>query len=181
MPETETLTEMGDWLWKRFKNALEDVTPDEVDWRPLPQANSISLIVRHLRIEAAWHLACLEEGAAMPAETTPALQEEIDSVPLDFAGNLAELDRLYTRFLAALGRMELAALERRTGVAYQGWPRQEGRPPQFLGFHQTMHMAMHFGQITSLRNMYRRARGEPGRFFPDNPSFPKTTPADPIE
>lgn len=168
----ETLVEMGEWLWRRFKGALEDVTAEEADWRPLPQANSINLIVRHLRIEAQWHLSSLEDGAPMPSEATPDLQREIDSVPVDFTRNLEELDRLYTRFLAGLRPMTPAALQRQTGLAY-GSAGGAARPPHFLGFHQTMHLAMHFGQITSLRNLYRKTRGQPARFFPDNPTFPK--------
>jgi hypothetical protein len=169
----QPLVEMGEWLWKRFKGIVEDVTAEEVDWRPLPQANSINLIVRHLRIEAQWHLSSLEDGAPMPSEATPSLQEEIDAVPVDFERNLKELDALYTRFLARLARMEPAELQRQTGIAYQAFPGEGARPAHFLGFHQTMHLAMHFGQITSLRNLYRKTRGQPARFFPDNPTFPK--------
>ena len=35
------------------------------------------------------------------------------------------------------------------------------------------HLAMHCGQIRSIRNLYRKTRGEPLRFFPDNPTFPR--------
>jgi hypothetical protein len=31
---------------------------------------------------------------------------------------------------------------------------------------------MHWGQVRALRNLYRKSRGEPARFFPDNPTFP---------
>ena len=31
---------------------------------------------------------------------------------------------------------------------------------------------MHWGQVRTLRNLYRKTRGEPARFFPDNPTFP---------
>jgi len=61
------VVEMNQAMWDRFVADLRDVTPDEADWRPLPQANSINVILRHLRIEAEWHLASLEHGAAMPS------------------------------------------------------------------------------------------------------------------
>jgi hypothetical protein len=44
--------EMNEWTWDHCKDALKDVSREEIDWRPLPQANSINLILRHLRIEA---------------------------------------------------------------------------------------------------------------------------------
>jgi hypothetical protein len=33
------------------------------------------------------------------------------------------------------------------------------------------HLATHRGQIRTIRNLYRRARGEPGLFLPQNPTF----------
>jgi hypothetical protein len=168
----DAFVEMGRWLWTRCKGVLEDVTAEEADWRPLPEANSINLIVRHLRIEAEWHLSSLEDGAPMPFETTPELQKAIDAVPPDFERNLKELDDLYTRFLSALARLTPAELERQTALAYGSDRLERGRPANFLGFHQTIHLAMHFGQITSIRNLYRRTRGQPG-FLADNPTFPK--------
>lgn len=42
----------------------------------------------------------------------------------------------------------------------------------FLGYHQAMHVAMHCGQIRTIRNLYRKTRGAPARFFPDNPTYP---------
>ncbi|HKB36567.1 MAG TPA: hypothetical protein VKD72_08945 [Gemmataceae bacterium] len=41
-----------------------------------------------------------------------------------------------------------------------------------LAYHQATHLAYHTGQIRSIRNLYRKTRGEPVRFFPDNPTFP---------
>jgi hypothetical protein len=79
----QLVIEMNEQTWQRFKAELSDVTPGELQWRPLPHANTINEILRHLRIEA-----------------------------------------------------------------------------------------QHWGQIRTLRNWYRKTRGEPGRFFPDNPTFP---------
>ena len=31
---------------------------------------------------------------------------------------------------------------------------------------------MHCGQIQTIRNLYRKTRGEPARFFPENPTYP---------
>jgi hypothetical protein len=162
--------ELTESMWQGFSRDLEDMTAEEVAWRPLPEANSISLIVRHLSIEAEWHLACLQRGAAMPHETTEHLQGEIDSVPLNFEQNLNSLEQAYTAFLAALRTITLNDLEQRTAAAYEHWG---SFPPHFLGFHQAMHLAMHWGQVRTIRNLYRKTRGEPARFFPDNPTYPK--------
>jgi len=81
-------------LSRAFERTLADLEEGEVEWRPLPESNNIALIVRHLSIEARWHLDCLERGMAMPFHPSPELQREIDAVPIDFAANLAELTRL---------------------------------------------------------------------------------------
>ena len=169
----QVVIEMAERIGLGFRKDLEDVTSEEVDWRPLPQANSINLIVRHLCIEAQWHQASLERGEPMPRETTDDLQRQIDSVPLDFERNLKTFEDAYSSFLAALRKMTLVGLEQRSRAAYQG-----GHAPSahFLGFHQAMHVSMHWGQIRTIRNLYRTTRGEPARFFPDNFAFPKGEP-----
>lgn len=162
--------EMMESIGQGFRKDLEDVTPEETVWRPLPQANSIHLIVRHLSIEAEWHRASLEGGEPMPYETTGDLQRKIDLVPLDFERNLNAFEEAYSSFLAALRKMTLVDQQQRTEAAYQGWP---SRSAHFLGFHQAMHVSMHWGQIRTIRNLYQKSRGQPARFFPDNPTFPK--------
>ena len=168
----EVILEMNRWIWQRFKNMLSDMTEDEVRWRPLPEANNIELIVRHLRIEAELHVASLERGEAMPAENSASLQQLIDSAPLEFNQNLKELEELYARFLNTLQNTTQAALRQQTALAYREFKREY--PTHLLGFHQAVHLAGHLGQIGTIRNLYRKSRGEPARFFPDNPTFPTT-------
>jgi hypothetical protein len=87
MPMDEALQlviEMNEWTWKRFKDDLRDVTPEEIDWRPLPQANTINAILKHLRVEAQWSLASLEHGEHSPYQHTASVQQLTDSIPLDF-------------------------------------------------------------------------------------------------
>lgn len=162
----QLVIEMSECICEGFKNDLKDVTQDELNWRPVPQANTINLILRHLRIEAAWHLVSLEQGAR-------SVQQPAGSLPLDFEQNLKELEELFTGFIAALHRTTLAELQQQTVLAYQDSPSGRGSPPpHFLAFHQAMHLVMQWGQIRSIRNLYRKTRGEPARFFPDNPTFP---------
>lgn len=167
----QPLIEMNTWVWKQFKRSLTELSPDEIDWRPLPQANNINVIVRHLRLEAEWHLDCLERGAPMPAEVTQEVQHLIDAVGMDFDRNLEELEELYTRFVAQLRKMARDALKHRSALAYHNFPGNS--PAHMLGFHQAIHLAGHMAQISTIRNLYRKTRGEPARFFPDSPTYPK--------
>src|SRR5262245_58609373 len=124
----QLVIEMNQWIWSRIKDDLKDVTPEEVDWRPLPHANNINAILRHLRIEAAWHLASLQHGEPMPVESTEDLQQQIDLVPMDFHLNFNELEEAYSRFVAALGETTAPALEHSTRIAYQKFPAGVSRP-----------------------------------------------------
>ena len=169
----QPLIEMNDLIFRRaFNRTFTELIPDEIDWRPLPEANNISVIVRHLRIEAEWHIDSLERGAPMPgAEVTPEAQHLIDSVGMDFNRNLKELEDLYIRFVAQLRTMTPDALKKQSALAYHSRPGDT--PAHMLGFHQAVHLAGHLGQISTIRNLYRKTRGQPARFFPDNPTYPK--------
>jgi hypothetical protein len=167
----QLVIEMNEVVWKRFKDDLKDVTPEEIDWQPLPQANTINAIVKHLRIEAEWYLTSLEHGEQSPYQDTASVQQLTDSIPLDFAQNLRELEELYTRFIAALRATTLAALKRQTVLA-QVFPGGSRHPAHLLSFRQVVHLAVHWGQIRTIRNLYRKTRGEPARFFSYNPTFP---------
>lgn len=165
----QPMVEMNAWVWRRLERVLGGLTPDEENWRPVPEANNINTIIRHLRIEAEWHLNCLEHGKAMPFDTSPELQKSIDAVPMDFEKNLKELEDFYSRFLAQLGKMSLEALQNQSAVAYPG----RDAPLHLLSYHQAMHLAGHAAQISTIRNLYQKTQGKPARFFPDNPSYPK--------
>jgi hypothetical protein len=168
----KVVIEMNEWIWNRFKDDLKDVTSEEINWQPLPQANTINAILRHLHIEAKWHLASIEHGEQMPSQVPVSVQQTTDSVPLDFERNLKELEELYTRFIATLRTTMLAGLQQQSALAYQDFPCEGRCPAHLLSFHQAVHLAGHWGQIRTIRNLYRKTRGEPARFFPDNPTFP---------
>jgi hypothetical protein len=165
------LTEINQRAWTLLQDAVNDLNVDELNWRPLPQGNTINIIVRHLRIEAQWHLDSLQRGAAMPSDT-PSLQKAIDAIPLDFPGNIAKLEALYTAFRDLLRTGTLQSLQERTVAAYGRAALAPGSA-HLLGYHQAMHVATHCGQIRTIRNLYRKTRGEPARFFPENPTFPR--------
>lgn len=95
--------EMHQALWDQFRGSFDDLTEDEIHWRFLPQANSINVIVRHLRIESEWHLRSIQNGEPMPTIAAPVSQEAIDAIRFDFSENLNTLDRLYREFSDTLG------------------------------------------------------------------------------
>jgi len=163
------VVEMNENIWDRLKNTLEDLSEEEIHWRPLPQANSINVIIRHLRIEAQWHLDSLERGELMPTIAVAAPQEAIAAVTADFEENLKMLEELYTRFVEILRTATLVTLQHRTAAAYG----EAMGLPYLLSYHQATHLAMHCGQIRTIRNLYRRTRGEPALFFPENPTYQK--------
>jgi hypothetical protein len=96
----QLVIEMNEWTWKRFKDDLRDVTPEEIDWRPLPQANTINAILKHLRVEAQWSLASLEHGEHSPYQHTASVQQLTDSIPLDFEMWSSGIRSACTTFLA---------------------------------------------------------------------------------
>ena len=157
--------------WKRLIDALLGVTDEESNWRPVREANSINVIVRHLRIEAAWHANSLRDGSPMPTIAAPVVQEEVEAIPLDFAANLSALTNYQSEFLASLSASTLASLRDRTRSAYG-----DAVAPKdyFVAYHNAIHLAAHGGQIRTLRNLYRKTRGEPALFVPDNPTYPGT-------
>ena len=134
--------EMNEQTWKRFKDELGDVTPEEINWRPLPQANTINAILHHLRVEAQWYLASLEHGEQSPYQDTASVQQLTDAILLDFERNLQELEELYTRFIEALRRTTLAALKQQT-VLGQVFPGGAPHPAHLLSFRQAGHLAIH--------------------------------------
>src|SRR6516165_7531601 len=168
----EIVAEMHQTLWDQFRGSFDDLTDEEIHWQVLPQANSINVIVRHLRIESEWHVRSIQSGQPMPTIAAPVSKEAIDAVPFDFAENLKTLQRLYTAFCDTLETQSLGALKRKSAAAYG-----EGLAPKglayMLAYHQATHLAYHTGQIRSIRNLYRKTRGEPARFFPDNPTYPR--------
>ena len=86
-------------------------------------------------------------------------------------GAECELEELNGRFIAALRGTTLAALQQQSVLA-QVFPGGAPYAADLLSFRQAVHLAMHWGQIRTIRNLYRRTQSEPSRFFPDNPTFP---------
>ncbi|HMD34501.1 MAG TPA: DUF664 domain-containing protein [Vicinamibacterales bacterium] len=163
------VVEMNQRAWDTLAYSLDGVTDEESRWQIHPAANTIEAIVRHLRIESEWHLNGLLRGDVMPFGVSPERQREIDAVTLDFNPNRDALVRSGAAFVKQLLAMTPPVLRERTAQTYDGKAEQT---PHLLAYHQAMHLMTHCGQIRSIRNLYRRTRGERARFHPENPTYP---------
>jgi uncharacterized damage-inducible protein DinB len=160
--------DMSDTTWNAFTAELKDLTPDEIHWRPLPQANNIAVLIHHLRVVEELFLAQLEQGEQSPYTDAPHVQQLTGSVPRNYEQNLREFEALHERFLNCLKHTTLAELKRQTFVT----PFAQGsRPWNAVLFSEIGHLTLHRGQIRTLRNLYRTTRGEQALFAPQNATF----------
>ena len=158
--------EMSETNWNNFKNDVQGLTAEETNWRPLPQGNSINILLKHLRVVEELFVSRLEQGEQSPYKDGPSVQKLTDSIAQHFDQNLQELENFHQRFIAALRATTLPELRRKTFLT----PFAQGpQPANTLLLAEISHLATHRGQIRSIRNLYRRSRGEPGLFFPQNP------------
>jgi hypothetical protein len=70
----------------------------------------------------------------------------------------------------ATGGFIEAATSTAVRAAYGAAVEAEGSV-HLVGYHQALHVATHVGQIRTIRNLYRKTRGEPARFVPENPTY----------
>jgi uncharacterized damage-inducible protein DinB len=160
--------EMSEANWNNFKNDLKDLTPDEINWRPLPQGNNVNVLMKHLRVVEELMLSRLEHGEQSPYKDAAGVQKLTDSVPLNCEQNMKELEGFHARFISALQSTTLAELKRQSFLT----PFAQGpQPASTLLLAEISHLATHRGQIRAIRNLYRKARGEPALFLPQNPTF----------
>jgi uncharacterized damage-inducible protein DinB len=160
--------EMSEANWNNFKNDVKGLTADELNWRPLPHGNNINALVRHVRGVEELFLSRLERGEQSPYKDAATVQQLTDSIPHDFEQNMKELEDLHNRFISVLRSTTLTELRRKTFVT----PFARGpQPANALLLGEISHLATHRGQIRTIRNLYRKARGEQGLFLPQNPTF----------
>ena len=120
--------DMSDTTWKAFTAEFKDLTPDEIHWRPLPQANTIAVLIHHLRVADELFLAQLARGEQSPYTEAPGVQQLTDSVPLEYEHNLREFEAWHERFLNYLRQTMLAELKCRTVVPPLPTARGRGTP-----------------------------------------------------
>jgi uncharacterized damage-inducible protein DinB len=160
--------EMSEANWNNFKNDVKGLTADELNWRALPHGNNINALVRHVRGVEELFLSRLVQGEQSPYKDAASVQRLTDAIPQGFEQNMNQLEDLHNRFISALRSMTLAELRRRTFIT----PFAQGpQPANVLLLAEISHLSTHRGQIRTLRNLYRKARGEQALFLPQNPTF----------
>jgi uncharacterized damage-inducible protein DinB len=154
--------------WNDLKTALKDMTDDALDWRPVPESNTIRSIVRHLRTVEQLYLSLLEEGDQTPWNDADYVRKLTDAITSDFQQNMKELEEFHHRFVSLIKKSTLAELTAQTFVEAPS-PRPQSKDS--LISRDLRHLITHTGQIRTLRNLYRRTKGEKGLFRPDNVMF----------
>jgi uncharacterized damage-inducible protein DinB len=154
--------------WNDLKHDLQDMTDAELDWRALPEANNIRSIVGHLRIVEQLYLSLSEDGDQTPWKDAEFVQKLADSITYDFQQNMKLFEDFHNRFVSLMKGSTLADLKEQTFVE-SSLSRSQSKDS--LIFREICHIATHRGQIKTLRNVYRRRKGEKGLFFPENRTF----------
>src|SRR4026209_570260 len=91
--------EMSEATWGNITNDLKNLTAEEIDWLPLPYANNINVLVKHLRVVEEVFVSRLEQGEHSPYGDGPSVQKLTDAVPQNFERNLQQLEEFHQRFI----------------------------------------------------------------------------------
>jgi hypothetical protein len=102
--------------WNDLKNDLQDMTDAELDWRPVPEANNIRSIVRHLRMVEQLYLSLLEDGDQTPWKNEDYVQKLTDSITYDFQQYMKLFEDFHNRFVSLMKGSTLADLKVQTFV-----------------------------------------------------------------
>jgi hypothetical protein len=94
--------------WHDLTRALHDMTDGELDWRPVPESNTIRAIVRHLRTVEQLDLSLLEEGDQTPWNDAASVRQLTDAIADDFQHKMKEREAFHTRFVSLLKQRTLA-------------------------------------------------------------------------
>lgn len=130
---------------------LAGLDADALNWRPLPEANTIAGLVAHL-LEASRFLLELGRGQTIPRDR----EAQFGQVVPDAAALLARVDAGWKSLLAAVraySASDLAAT-------------RPFRDRQVTGawclLHACEHATEHWGQIQLTRDLYAARGGQPG-------------------
>lgn len=151
-PGKNGISHFIDRMHARLDQAIEGLTPQEVNWRPSPSSNTIGNLLKHMNgLEAFWihHVA-----GGMETHRDRASEFEIRDFPMD------ELLEEYSRVREVTGRViggltdeELA--ERRSFKS--PWDRSEDEQNATVHWclmHTIEASTQHIGQIFYIRKMY---------------------------
>ena len=146
--------------------ALEELTPDELDWRPSPEAWSVRDVVHHLEDAELTGAVRLRRLLTEDAPVLPAFDEEV------YRRRLAYAARPIEPALDAIRAAHATTAELLDRLTADDWARagthsEEGPYPlaRWVGFHAA-HTHDHAAQIRQLR--LARVSGAPPPAAPSN-------------
>jgi hypothetical protein len=146
--------------------ALEELTPDELDWRPNPEAWSVRDVVHHLEDAELTGAVRLRRLLTEDAPVLPAFDEEV------YRRRLAYAARPIEPALDAIRAAHATTAELLDRLTADDWARagthsEEGPYPlaRWVGFHAA-HTHEHAAQIRQLR--LARVSGAPPPAAPSN-------------
>lgn len=158
--------ELGRWLWamedtrRRTLEAIDGVTPEEIDWAPPGLANAIGTLLYHIALIETDYLCIdilgmdgylpeLEALLPYPDRDESGALTQVTGVSLD--EHLARLQTVRRHFLERVSL--LTADDMATPRELPAW--SYAITPAWTLHHLMQHEAEHRGEITSLRALFR--------------------------
>lgn len=130
-----------------IQQGLEGLTPEALNWRPLPESNSIAGLLSHM-LEASTYLLALGRGAPAQRDRDAQFAKTATDGAAFLNGLSAAWPRLIDAVRAYSGADLTAAREVRGRAVTGAW----------CLVHTCEHLTEHWGQIQLTRDLYR-ARG----------------------
>ena len=156
---------------RRLGEALEGITPEELEWQTSPGMNTIGMLLAHLAIvEVHWmNVGVLGLDAGLVSKTLP-IEENGDGIPLaddasppsGLAGKTFDWYRQMEKTArectyATLKPVRDEAMGAITERLVKSGSLRVRHNARWVVYHVLEHYAGHFGQILMLRHMYRSA------------------------
>jgi uncharacterized damage-inducible protein DinB len=155
--------ELGIWVAslddvrRRTLEAVADLTPEQLSWKPPSGGNSIGQLLRHIAIvELDWVLTDLSRGEPMPKDAPPIVQLDgamADPGPQPLEIFVAALAYARKETKARLGRYGRDEIE--TIREYAGDGARKVFNVRWILLHLIDHEAQHTGQILSVKRMMK--------------------------
>jgi uncharacterized damage-inducible protein DinB len=155
---------------RRLLKAIEDITPEELEWQLRPGMNTVGMLLAHNAIAEAWWTVIATGYELEKAQQALGISFDDDGMPLPEEGlpPAALVGKNRAFFEAILGSARTLAKERFRNLADADLDREIVRtrddgtqritPIRWILYHMLEHFAGHYGQILLLRHAYRAAQ-----------------------
>jgi uncharacterized damage-inducible protein DinB len=164
------IAQMDDQL-RLLRDAVKDITVEEIEWQPRPGMNTIGMLLAHLAIvEVWWTMFVVKKDVETDLVPILGIDADDDGMPLEEGGeppakltgkdfaffdDLLERARKYVKEAAA-GVTDGDLTHEITRTRADGSKRVV--TVRWYLYHISEHFSGHYGQILLLRHLYRTAR-----------------------